>query len=258
MNTKTKIYVLLLIWGAAILQFFVNRSINREEVLVEQVLSDGVESVKNSNIKAFALYGNEEISEETKEVIVTKIARLLGVYTGYEIVRSSEGDAATVVSRETRLLKEGEQGNTEISLFSVYKKDAYEQETVEQYLMVEVDLKKKASAAIIEVKKEVCAIYGELGMKPSINMHMTSQKKGKLSEENMQAEIDTFFDELNAKHVSYDEFYSTVFAYGYSKDIEDYVYQGKDKVNVQIAFSYDEKNDMTLMHTAVPFIDGAF
>ena len=35
---------------------------------------------------------------------------------------------------------------------------------------------------------------------------MTSQIKGRLTEEEMKEEIDTYFEELNAKHISYDEF----------------------------------------------------
>ena len=89
-------------------------------------------------------------------------------------------------------------------------------------------------------------------------MHMTSQIKGRLTEVEMKEEIDTYFEELNAKHISYDEFQNTIIAYGYSKDIDEFVYQDRDKVNVQIAFSYDENSDVTIMHTAVPFIDGAF
>lgn len=257
MNTKTKVYVILLIWGAVVLQFAVNRSINREEVLVEQVFSTGVEQVQQSNVKAFGVYGNETISDKTKETIVKRVANMLGIDAGYTIVASTE-ENGTTTSRSTRLTKKGEQGNTDVSLITVNEKDAYNQEIITQYLLVEIELKGQAGAATTGVKSELCNIYKDLGIEPSVNMHMMSKRKGKLTEDEMNTQIDTLFDELNAKHVSYDEFQSTIMAYGYSKDIEDYVYQGKEKVNVQIAFSYDEKNDVTIMHTAVPFIDGAF
>lgn len=257
LNRKTKIYVILLIWGAVILQFAINRSINREEVLVEQVLSEGVDSIRQSSIKAFAMYSDEKIEEETKELIVKRVAKKLGINSGYVIASSTEEDGMNT-SKATRLTKKGEQGDTDIKLISVCEKDSYGQETVEQYLMIEIDLKAQAGAAVTDIKKEVCKIYRDLGMEPSINMHMTSQIKGRLTEEEMKEEIDTYFEELNAKHISYDEFQNTIIAYGYSKDIDEFVYQDRDKVNVQIAFSYDENSDVTIMHTAVPFIDGAF
>lgn len=257
MNTRTKIYVILLVWGAAILQLMVNETVNREEVLVDQVLSEGVETIQNSSLKAFGLYSNEKIAEGTKETIVKRVANYLGVNTGYTIVVSAEEDGATI-SKTTRLSKKGEQGDTEVKLITVYNQDSYKQETIEQYLFVEIDLHSRASSSTTAVKKQLCDIYEDLGMEPSINMHMTSEKTGRLTQEEMDAEIDLLFDELNANSVSYDEFQDTIIAYGYSKDLDDYVYQGKEKVNVQIAFSYDEKNDITIMHTAVPFIDGTF
>lgn len=257
MNTKTKVYVLLLVWGVVILQFMVNRSIDREEVLVEQVLSEGVDSIRQSSVRAFAMYGNDEMAESVKETIVKKVAKMLGIEAGY-VISSSVEETGQTTSKITRLTKQGEQGDTEVKVITVYKQDAYEQEKIEQYLMVEIDLKEQAGVAVTGMKSEITEIYNDLGMEPSINMHMTSQKKGRLTEEEMNAEIDSFFEELNAKHVSYDEFQNTVMAYGYSKDIDDFVYQGKEKVNIQIAFSYDEENDVTILHTAVPFIDGTF
>ncbi len=257
MNTKTKIYLMLLIWGAVVLQIAVNRSVDREEILVEQVLSDGVDNVKQGSVKAFGYYGDEKLSEDTKETIVKRVAKMLGIDDGYTVSESKE-DTGLKVSNVTRLAKKGENGDTEIKLISVCENDLQETAKIEQYLLIEIDLKAQATAAVTSVKQELSDIYEDLGMEPSFNMHMTSQKKGKLTEEEMDAEIELYFDELDAKKVSFDTFQNTMIAYGYSKDIDDYVYQGTDKVNVQIAFSYDEKNDVTLMHTAVPFIDGAF
>ena len=67
MNKKSKIYVLVLIWAAALLQLFINSSINREENMVEQVISYGTDNLYESTVKAYAYYGNEVISTDKKD-----------------------------------------------------------------------------------------------------------------------------------------------------------------------------------------------
>ena len=46
--------------------------------------------------------------------------------------------------------------------------------------------------------------------------------------------------------------------YAYSTGINEFVYQDGEKVNVNIAFTYDAENDVTLIHRAIPFIDKSF
>ncbi|MDD6328422.1 MAG: YwmB family TATA-box binding protein [Lachnospiraceae bacterium] len=253
MNKKTKIYVLVLIWCAVLIQLFIHSSVDREERLVRQVLSTDVDAVTDSTIKGFGVYGTEVLTENAKELIVKRVAGKLGITSGYTISNEVVSDKTV-----TRLTKLGEQGNTEVKLVCAMAKDAYGQDVLENYLMVQIELTAQASGAAVSVKEDVMALYESLGIVPDMNLHMKSQYKGKLTDTEMEEETEAFLRELDATKVSEDRFEGVKTVYGYSKNIDDYVYQDTNMVNAQIAFSYDEENDVTYIHRALPFIDGPF
>ncbi len=253
MNRKSKIYVLVLIWVAVLIQLFINASVNREEKLVEQAMSLGVENLTESSVKAYAFYGNEALSPKTKETMGKRLAESLGIVSGYEIAHKQDGENET-----TRLIKLGANGDTDIKIISLCSTDEYGQNVQENYIMIEIALKQDAGSAVYDYKEKLKELYEGLGMEVNTNIYLCSQVKGKLTESEMEAQIETFMEEMDAKQVQYDTFDDVVCVYGYSKNIDEFVYQGVNRVNVNIAFTYDETEDITYIHRAVPFVDRSF
>lgn len=253
MNKKSKIYVLVLIWTAAIVQLFVNKAINREENLVEQAMSLGVNNLTEGVAKAYGFYSNEELSEKGAETIVKNIATTLGITSGYDI--SHKKDERNVT---TTLTKEGEYGDTVIKVISFTSEDSYGQEIPENYLMTEITLKGVSGQSAYEFKEHLEDIYQGLGVNVNTNLYLCSQIKGQLTGAEKQNMIDAFLTEMDAKEVVTNEFQNVLTVYGYSKNVDEFVYQNEDKVNVNIAFSYDEEEDITYIHRAIPFIDRSF
>ena len=70
--------------------------------------------------------------------------------------------------------------------------------------------------------------------------------------------MDKFLENMDAKVVEQVEFDNTFLMYGYSKNIDEYVFQNEDKINVNIAFDYDQLEDVTYIHMGVPFVDRSF
>lgn len=253
MNKKSKIYLVVLIWAAALLQLVINNSINREKKLVEQAMSQGVENLMEGATKAYAYYGNQELSDKVKEEMVKSLGKKLGVTSGYEIKHDDVKDGRT-----TTFTKIGQNGDTTIKVISLNVQDEYNQTAVENYVMVELKLKGIAAKATSNYCDNLREIYGDLGMNPTTNMYLCSQEKGQLLRSEMEQMVDEFLSSTNAKTVEAVEFDNNYLVYGYSKNIDEYVFQDEEKVNVNIAFQYDSVDDVTYIHMGIPFVDRSF
>lgn len=253
MNRKSKIYVLVLIWAAIVLQLFINASINREDKMVEQVMSEGVDNLVEGSVKAYAYYGDEVLTEQAKELIVKNLAKELSVVSGYDIEHKQDGENET-----TALIKLGEQGDTKIKVISLGRVDEYGQRIRENYIMTEIRLKGAAGTAAYEYKEILDEIYNSLGMDANTNVYLCSQVKGELAKSEMDEQIDEFLNNMDAVQIERVEFDEVTCVYGYCRNIDEYVYQDNNRVNVNIAFSYDKAQDITYIHKAVPFVDKSF
>ncbi len=255
MNRKTKIYVLVLIWAAILLQLFINSSIDREKRMVEQVMSEDISNLTEGTVKAYAYFGDETLNETVREGMAQKLAKELGITSGYRIENKVDDKAKSEI---TTLSKHGEQADTLIKIISLHAKDRYEQESVEDYVMVEINLKGSNGTAAYTYKKKLADIYEALGMNANTNIYLLSQEKGQLLDEEIDDYINRFLEETNASEIDRTEFDNVICIYGYSKDIDEFVYLNNKRVNVNIAFSYDSNEDITYIHRAVPFVDKSF
>lgn len=253
MNKKSKIYLIALIWSAVLLQLFINASVNREKKMVQQVMSEGVSGISESSVRAYAFYDGQELIPLKKEQMVKKFAEKLGITSGYEINHRQDNENET-----TELVKLGAQGDTKIKLISVSVADEYGQQEYENYVLIDINLKGAATASVYEYKDILVNMYEELGMGANTNLYVCSQVKGKLTQQEMESEANSFFNEMDAKKVKEIELDGGMCVYAYSTGINEFVYQDGEKVNVNIAFTYDGENDVTLIHRAIPFIDKSF
>lgn len=253
MNTKSKIYVLILIWVAVLIQLFVNSSVNREKKLVEQAMSTGVENLTESSVKAYGFYDNEKYSTTTKENMAKRLADKLGITSDYDITHRQDGANETTV-----LTKRGKMADTVIKVITLGGADENGSDTFENYIMVQIDLKNGVGSVIYDYKELLVDMYDDLGMDANTNIYMCSQIKGELTDSEKNEQIESFLNELDAKQVQRDSFDNVVCVYGYSPNIDEFVYQGANRVNVNIAFSYDSVDDVTYVHRAIPFVDRSF
>ena len=145
-----------------------------------------------------------------------------------------------------------------IKVIQTKTEDKYGQQETGNYVLTEITLKNTASKQVNAFKKELENMYGDLGMSTNVNEYIRSQKKGMLSDDEMDEIVEEFLKEMNAKKVSEGEVNGAKCIYGYSKSVDSYVFENEDKVNVNIAFSYNEEEDVTYIHRAVPFIDKSF
>ena len=254
-SRRTKIYVLIIIWLAIFVQLVINASIDREKKMVEQVMSEDISNLSMGTVKGYAYYGDDYLNVAKRRSMVTNIAKRLGISGGYEISERSDDRLDNEV---TTLIKKGAQADTDIKVISLHTEDRYGQPTYEDYILIEINLKGTNGTRAYELKKTLRDLYAELGMDVNTNIYLMSQEKGELIDSEIDAYIDNFLTETNAHEVSRTTFNDVICVYGYSSDIDEFVYQNNERVNVNIAFSYDPAEDITYIHRAIPFVDKSF
>lgn len=253
MNTKKKLYIVVLIWAAVALQIFITKRIDRESQMVTQVMSDGVENVTAAEVKLYAHYGDEPMTGAAREKILQRVGEKLGIVSGYDIIAGIEGE-----NTSTTFVKKGENGDTTIRLISMEQTNADGSTTQENYLMTEIALKNQSTENIYRCKEQLDQIYADFGLSGSSNLYLCSQEKGRMTEDEMKKATADFFETMHAKKRNEIELQDTLCIYGYSDNVPEYVYQNDHKVNVNIAFTYDEAEDITYIHHGLPFIDKSF
>lgn len=250
---KKKLYIVVLIWAAVALQIFITKRIDRESQMVTQVMSDGVENVTAAEVKFYAHYGDAPMTGAAREKILQRVGEKLGIVSGYDIIAGIEGENIS-----TTFVKKGENGDTTIRLISMEQTNADGSTTQENYLMTEIALKNQSTENIYRCKEQLDQIYADLGLSGSSNLYLCSQEKGRMTEDEMKKATADFFETMHAKKRNEIELQDTLCIYGYSDNVPNYVYQNDHKVNVNIAFTYDEAEDITYIHRGLPFIDKSF
>lgn len=251
MNKKARIYLIILVWTAAIVQLFINKGINREDGVIDAMAMAEVSDCE-AEISVYGFYGNGYISDETKEQMLIRLAGKLGIDSGYEITKEASTDGSV-----STFQKNGVEGDTKIQIITMTGTDDLGGDSYENYLSMKVVLHQKTELAG-SLSRELEALYESLGMEPVLNLYAGGVTAGRLTEEEMAEKTQDFLDIMHASQVLEEQFGNVYTVYGYTSDLSDYVYQNEEKVNVNIAFSYDEEADETRIHMAVPFVDKSF
>jgi hypothetical protein len=243
MNKGMRIYLVCLVWVAAFVQLYINSKVNYEKNMVQEAISTEVSELYQGSVTAYGYYGDVPMNEEKRRLVAEKLAAKLGVAEDYELeCRSTEDGELSVLS------KSGEQADTRIKVISL--------NNGETYLHTQIDFKGTASGAAYEYKEVLSELYGDIGVEATTNLYLVSQKKGQLYEDEKQEIIEDFLESLDAESVlEVDSEDGLTLVYGYSKAIDEYVYQNDEKVNVNIAITYDETEDVTYIHRGIPFVD---
>ncbi len=251
MKTSGKISVLALIWLAVIVQLLINRDFDTRREVVEAFSNSDAIPVE-ACISAYGDFGEMELAGTTKQTMLQNLAKRLGITEGYEIT-ASEGDSY----RETTLTKNGKYGKTVIQIVSLDSKNERRETVTKQSILCDITIYDDMEYAM-ECKEMIEDIYQEIGMEPTLNVYVKGKTAGTLSDARRKELVDHVLKGLHAsivEELDNDNFYCV---YGYTNQFDRLVYQNGKKINVNLAITYDEEEDMTYLHLAVPYISQSF
>ena len=231
-----------------------------------------VEGINKSEciIEGYYFYGTNYLGEDGSRELLDVIANKLGVNTKYEFIREKTDTGYIAI-----LTKEGADSKLIIKLITVEKEESESVISQKQYLSINLEINNSISSAfyyynnIAEVMENVISENkdnNENISEENINNNLTISVKGLIKgnisiDEQIRIakkmlnefEAKEVFDSINETH---DDSKMNMYSlYGYSKSIEDYVAIGKERINLNIVFNYNEENRETIIHIGSPIVN---
>lgn len=238
----------------------VNASVVVEENLEKVLEHENINSTQ-CMIDAFFYYGSMYLSDETSHELVDRISRQLGVTSEYEYDRNDTDNGSI-----SELHKPGNQSDVRIVINTVEEEQSENIISQKQYIQIKVTINNSISSGmyykekVIEVINSLASdrnaeIVPEEVTKNAVTMSIKGTKEGVIDLSDQRDLAFSIIKGMNAKKVFENIGDHNYSLYGFSDSIDDYVAIGKNKINVNVAYSYDEENNITTVHIASPIVN---
>lgn len=254
------VYILAVLWMAVGAQFVVRKVFARETGITQAFVNTDSGLVE-STLEVTAAYGKDTLTEEEKKQLIGYIANGLGIRTEEEV---------DVTSNESRIemtfVRKAKRANTTIKVISLLDNpvtDAFaqveESREAAHYIVVRLTIFEDMNSDILDYQQKLEELLAELDIKQK-NMNTTLQFSGSyagdLSLEEKNRIADEMIGNLEGKVVfeSREEDLYTIYAY--TGSISEYITVDHNKINIQVAMSYDQSTDTTKVYLATPIISG--
>lgn len=245
-NMKKKAIVFLgflaIVYSVVFLQIGNNK--NGERTLLSAFNNSEFETIQ-INLNSWGLLSQsfsdlEEMKKESK-----RITDALGIY---EIDHTEEKDSETF--REFTVIRASQNAKTTVKLETIKYE---EQNSASTYVVIDMILYGQYNS-IPYLKEEIDSIFSENNIKPTTNITIAGTLKDVLSKEEKEKIAKNIMKDIGAKiEETYetDEIYSV---YGYTRLIDDWLISNGKKINVNLAFHYNEYEGSTYLYLATPVI----
>lgn len=239
---KAAIVVALVLWliaaGRAVVKEY--KSTGKEEIIT--AFNSDAYSDMEAVISTYGKYGNINITDSAKKLILEDIARQIGV-EDYSITDS--GDDNTSVKM---LCKDSVNGSVVCRFITVGEIPEAE---CNQYISIEITLADAVEAAF-SYEEKISDIVSRLDMNSDVTVNLKGEIPGRLSNGMKDILADNMIGEIGANIVTQNRQEELFTLYAYDRDIDDYIKLGKDKVNVNLSIAYDELEDVTCVYLSTP------
>lgn len=210
-------------------------------------------------IEGYYYYGTRYMNDVRCVELLDNIADKLGIQSAYvyDAENTEEGYVATIT-------KEGEQFKLMIQSVTVEEPVSESVLTQRTYISIHLDIRNSIESGyfykdkINKVMRKICDEELEeenLESDDSIYLVIKGNLSGKISSD-VQRELggklmkrlgaDKVFDKVN------EEMYSL---YAYNPNMNQYISIGKDKINVNVAFGYNELENVTYVYVGSPIVN---
>jgi hypothetical protein len=244
---KLTLYVAVVLWVAVLTQVAVNQIFHEDIQITEAFIKSNTEDME-STLEIIAEYKNGEMADTDKKDIINKIAAAIGLtinndYTGWSDEERSE----------LLVYKQAKQASTQIKVVSLK-----ENEISKNYIIIQLSLL-SGIQNIDRYKKIVEEELSKLAVKEKqVILKYEGSREGELSVEEKRTVATSLITELQGDvALEYDEgdLYTV---YGYTGMLKEYISSMGNKINVQVAITYNEMNDRTKIVLATPILNESY
>ncbi len=271
-RTKVTLYVAAVLWVAVITQIFVNR-VFREELQITEAFIKSETAEMQSSLEIVAEYPAEVLSDEGKRELIYRLADVIGLtvdddITVWEEETKSEFISGQLPRKKAKIVFQGKvptqvkpeqakQASTEIKVVSMVTEKNNEAD-MKHYIVIQLtvlkgiqsidkykDLLEEELTELGTANKQVTVKYE--GMREGDLTSLQKSEIATLLVEELQGEIAIEYDEGDLYTV-----------YAYTGMINEYVTTLDNKINIQIAITYNELTDTTKITLATPVLNDSF
>lgn len=149
--------------------------------------------------------------------------------------------------------KIGADADTRIQLVETIKSLENDTFSAKNYLIVNIALKNKCES-VTYFEESLYHYFKELEIMPTTGLTITASKQGQISDIVAQDVMTDLIQALSGevKSIYLEDELKT--AYGYTNILEDYITSGGEKINMDLAVTYNEIEDKTYLYGAIPVI----
>lgn len=246
---KMSIYIIAVLWVAVLTQIGVQILI-QDDGRITEAFANTNSNIVASNVEVAADYGSRYLSISDKEELVKHIATKIGINTDYKLIHN-EGKKSTELKAE----KNSKNGNVTIEIISIENDTVHNTKETSHYIIVNVDIYEN-SKSILKYKNILEEAMNELEVLDYQSIiRLNGVYTGKLTFEKKTEITNELLSNLEAKIVSESREDELYVVYGYTGLISEYIETEKNKVNINIAMTYDEEKDKTNIYLASPILN---
>lgn len=274
---KKIIYLLGIGITVLLVQFAYGKLAPEKSVSANVIAENSLEKVFQNNnihkadceIEGYYYLGEKYYGESGSLELIDKIAERLGVNSEYyyDKYRTDTGSVAV-------MKKEGKSSELELELITTEYQESQNVIAQRNYLSVSLDIKDSLESGYYYKKliektiKEICReesnvdenINKDEEVTTSIrsrNLYMVIKGKiyGEIDKEQENKIAKGILKSFQAKEIFNGQNNEHMNVYGYTEILQDYVAIGSEKININVAFSYDEQENITYVYIGSPIVN---
>lgn len=201
-----------------------------------------------SDVNIWGEYSKSYMSEKEMKELAERVAENLQLETTYETIYDEEE-----LQRTYTIQKDSTEATTVIKVVELIEEVENNGLKVINYLIVNLKVVNKCDS-ILFYREKINKIFDDLGVEPSDSITLTSRHNGKLEEAEAKRIMNTVL--RNMKGTIKDKYEATnIYSiYAYSDYIPEHILTNGKKINVDLAMTYNELEDVTYLYAAIPVI----
>lgn len=249
-RTKYTLYIVIVLWVAVGTQMLMNRFFREEFRITEAFVKSDTEEIQSS-IEIIAEYQSGYLSKEEKEKVIYSLADEIGLTIDDDILLWEEHNRS-----ECYFFKQAKQASSEIKIVSIQQEG--DSALINNYIITRI-IVKQGIESIDKYKQILEKAFHDLKVKDKqITLQFEGNREGNLSNTQKHEMAKLLVEELQGEiAIEYDEgdLYTV---YAYTGMLNEYIISMGNKINIQIAITYNELTNKTRITMATPILNDSW
>ena len=250
-RTKITLYIAVVLWVAVITQVVVNRVFREEHQITEAFIKSETQEMQ-STLEIVAEYKSEILTDIDKKELINTLADSIGLKIDEDITVWEEDNRS-----EYFLFKQAKQATTKIKIVSIEQEENNDI-IMKNYIIIQLNIS-KGIQSIDMYKNKLEDSLTNLGVENrQVTLKYEGSREGDLTSEQKHEIAALLVDELQGEiALEYDEgdLYTV---YAYTGMLNEYVTSMGNKINMQIAITYNELTNKTKIELATPMLNDSW